>query len=151
MLPTWIAGKFGNWGDYALNFPAYSGTNYVLRSAAVSGLAGATNYTVSYWARELGTGYYGHSIVAGSTVSGGSRNYLQQNGSGVDQQMYFGYNNGNFLGTGRNLTTNLWTLVTATYDNAGGGTREKIYLNGVVSNYNWGISFPAHAFFFLGG
>ena len=151
-LPSWISGKFGYAGDYALNFPAYpSPTSYVLRPAAVSNLGGATNFTITYWARERGTDYYGHTIVAGSTTSGGSRNWMEQNGSGGDQQMYFGYNNGNFLSTGRNLPTNVWTLVTATYDNAGGATRTKIYLNDAQTNHNWGVSFPTHLSFFIGG
>jgi len=151
-LPTWIAGRTGLTGDYALNFPAYpSPTSYVLRSSAVSNLGGATNFTLAFWAKELGTGYYGHWLVAGSTTSGGTRNWLGQNGSSGDQQNYLGYNNGNFLSTGRNLPTNVWTQVVVTYDNAGGSTRAKIYLNGVVSNHNWGVSFPTHASFFIGG
>ena len=149
--PSWVAGQTGLTGDYALNFPAYSGTNYVLRSAAVTNLGGATNFTITFWAKELGTGYYGHWLVAGSTSSGGSRNWLGQNGSGGDQQMYLGYNNGNFLSTGRNLPANTWTKVVVTYDNAGGTTRTKIYLDGVVTSHNWGTSYQTHSSFFMGG
>ena len=65
--------------------------------------------------------------------------------------MYLGYNSGNFLSTGRNLPANTWTKVVVTYDNAGGTTRTKIYLDGVVTSHNWGISFPTHASFYIGG
>jgi hypothetical protein len=150
-LPTWVAGQTGLTGDYALNIPLYGGTSYAGRNAAITNLGGATNFTITFWAKELGTQYYGHWLVAGSTTTGGNRAWLGQNGSGGDQQNYLGYNNGNFLSTGRNLPANTWTKVVVTYDNAGGTTRTKIYLDGVVTSHNWGISFPTHASFYIGG
>jgi len=151
--PSWVAGRTGLAGDYALDFPGYpgGGTSYALRSAAVSNLGGATNWTITFWAKEEGTGYYGHWLVAGSTASGGNRNWLGQNGSGGDQQMYLGYNSGNFLSTGRNLPANTWTKVVITYDNAGGGTRTKIYLDTTRTDHSWGTSYQTHSSFFIGG
>ena len=148
--PTWVAGQTGDAADYALNFPVWGNTSYVLRSAAVANLGGANNFTITMWLKETGTNYYGHYIVAGSTSTGGSRNWLAQNGSGGDQQQWLGYDNGNFLGTGRDLPT-AWEKVVITYDNAGGTTRTKIYFDTTVSTHNWGVPFRAHSSFFIGG
>ncbi len=151
--PTWVTGRSGLAGDKALQFAAYPSSNqtYVRVPAAITGLAGAANYSITMWINETNTDYYGNWLTAGSTSGGGSRNWVGQNGSGGDQQQYLGYNNGNFLSTGKNLPTNSWSQLTITYDNSGGTTRAKIFLNGTQTSYNWGVSFPAHASLFIGG
>jgi hypothetical protein len=151
--PSWVAGRTGLTGDYALDFPGYpgGGTSYASKASAITNLAGSTNFTITFWAKETGTGYYGHWLVSGSSTSGGTRNWLGQNGSGGDQQNYLGYNGGNFLSTGRNLPTNTWTFVAITYDNAGGATRTKIYLDTTRTDHNWGVSYTAHASTWVGG
>jgi hypothetical protein len=151
--PSWVAGRTGLTGDYALDFPGFpgGGTSYASKGSAITNLAGATNFTITCWMREDGTGYYGHWFVSGSTAGGGNRNWLGQNGSGGDQQMYLGYNNGNFLSTGRNPPAGTWTFVAITYDNAGGTTRTKIYLDTTMTTHNWGVSYTAHSSTWLGG
>ena len=159
VLPTWVTGRSGNAGDYALNFPAYPGTTWVKINPSTSLGTVSGQFTIAAWVKESASNYYGHLFTT-KDGAGANRRWYWQNGSGGDQQNYVGsdqatgWNNYTALGATSNYTVGTWTHTALTYDASGGATRLKLWINGVnTASYNFGGTvFPSFAYaLFFGG